>query len=118
MPGANPFGHAPLFGPGFVGLIPAAELFGVIVGNDPGDGHVGMASNGEPVPVFGIPCGAPVAAGPAALFEKLWPSGVACHCVEFGMFGFGGGPMTIGAFGFGAVEFGAPFQRFAPLGWE
>ena len=58
----------------------------MIVGNDPGDGHVGMASNGEPVPVFGIPCGAPVAAGPIALFGRLGPSGVACHCVEFGTF--------------------------------
>lgn len=86
MPGANPFDHAPLFGPGFVGLAPEAELFGEIVGNEPGGGHVGIASNGELVPVFGIPCAAPVAAGPITPFGRFGPSGVACHCVEFGTF--------------------------------
>ena len=39
IPGGNPFGHAP--------------LFGVTDGNEPAGGQVGMASNGEPMPVGG-----------------------------------------------------------------
>lgn len=52
-PGENPFGHVVLLAAGFV-LPAAAESFGLIVGNDPGGGHVGIVSNGELVIAFGI----------------------------------------------------------------
>ena len=52
-PDGGPFDHAPLFGAVLVELEPAAELCGVIVGNEPVGGQVGMASNGEPMPVGG-----------------------------------------------------------------
>lgn len=54
MPGWNPFGHAPPFGGGSEDWEPEPGLPGATAGNDPGGGHTGIASKGEPVPVGGI----------------------------------------------------------------
>lgn len=125
-------------------------MFGVIAGNEPAGGHVGIVSNGEPVPAggtarrnaFGISSGltferalgieSDLECGtrfgievnwsfdgcPNSPVADVWPSGIACHCTEFGTFALGGGPTMSGAFGFGCAEVGVPFQRFAPLGCE
>lgn len=69
--GGKPFGRTLLFCTDCVGWEAAVVLFGEIAGNEPAGGHVGMVSNGEPVPadgseprnVFGI--GAGVGFGPA-----------------------------------------------------
>lgn len=65
---------------------------------------------------FGIALDWPLGNCPNAPLVGLCPSGVACHGAELGTFAFGGGPMTIGAFGLDGPEPGEPFQRFAPVG--
>lgn len=51
--GGYPFGHAVLLGGDCVKGDPAPRLLGGSVGSEPFGGQLGIASNGEPVPVGG-----------------------------------------------------------------